>query len=94
MKIQNSLPPVMTGGAPRTERRGGGNNKAADSVSSETVTLSPAASQLASASRASDSFDAEKVERIRQAIANGQMHIRADVIADRMLAEARAQQRA
>ena len=53
-----------------------------------TVALSPAAESLR-ATAASPEFDAEKVERISSAISEGRFQVNPDVIADRLIANAR-----
>jgi negative regulator of flagellin synthesis FlgM len=51
------------------------------------VELSPAASALA-AGAADPTFDGAKVERLAQAIRDGKFEVNADVIADRLIANA------
>jgi negative regulator of flagellin synthesis FlgM len=51
------------------------------------VALSPAASSLASGA-ADASFDTAKVERLAQAIRDGKFEVNADVIADKLIANA------
>lgn len=53
---------------------------------STTVKLSATASSLLSASNAD--FDADKVERMRQAIADGSFSVNPEVIADKLIANA------
>jgi negative regulator of flagellin synthesis FlgM len=53
---------------------------------STTVKLSATASSLLSAS--SGDFDADKVERMRRAIADGSFSVNAEVIADKLIANA------
>lgn len=70
--------------SPAAEKPDGG--KSAEP--SATVEISSAASLLSSA--ASDpSFDADKVERMAQAIRDGKFEVNADKIADKLLANAR-----
>jgi negative regulator of flagellin synthesis FlgM len=52
------------------------------------VQLSAAASSLLGAAPADGDFDADKVARISQAIENGSFKINADVIADKLIANA------
>jgi negative regulator of flagellin synthesis FlgM len=52
------------------------------------VQLSAAASGLLGAAQAGADFDAEKVARISQAIENGSFKVNAEVIADKMIANA------
>ena len=53
-----------------------------------TVTLSPTASQALAGGGSSDVFNAEKVEAMKQAIADGSFKVNAEAIADKMLANA------
>jgi negative regulator of flagellin synthesis FlgM len=55
---------------------------------SATVAISPEASLLSGA-MADPSFDAEKVERLAQAIKEGKFEVDADKIADKLLSNAR-----
>lgn len=55
---------------------------------SATVALSPTAEALSGAVGADGSFDAAKVERIAQAIRDGKFQVNADVIADKLIANA------
>jgi negative regulator of flagellin synthesis FlgM len=66
----------------RTDAAGSG-----DTEASATVELSAAAATLSSTD-ASAEFDAEKVERISQAIREGKYVINAEVIADKLIANA------
>lgn len=73
------------------ERKAANADKDATRVGGEpsaTVAISPQASLLSSA-LADPSFDAEKVERIAQAIKDGKFEVSADKIADKLLANAR-----
>ena len=53
-----------------------------------TVTLSSSASQALSSGGGSDVFNSEKVESMKQAIANGSFKVNAEAIADNMLSNA------
>jgi negative regulator of flagellin synthesis FlgM len=53
-----------------------------------TVTLSSSASQALSSGGGSDVFNAEKVEAMKQAIADGSFKVNAEAIADKMLSNA------
>lgn len=59
---------------------------AADDTPSAMVEVSETASVLLE--RSSDAFDADKVDRIRRAIADGSYQVNAEAIADRLLANA------
>lgn len=98
MKIGNNNTPAPATGA---VARGGAQEaasaaakpqvQAADAGSaaapgSTTVKLSATASNLLTGSSAE--FDAEKVERMRQAIADGSFSVNAEVIADKLIANA------
>jgi negative regulator of flagellin synthesis FlgM len=61
---------------------------AAAADASAQVQLSAAASGLLGAAQAGADFDAEKVARISQAIQNGSFKVNAEVIADKMIANA------
>ncbi|MFG6448131.1 flagellar biosynthesis anti-sigma factor FlgM [Roseateles sp. BYS180W] len=60
--------------------------KAAEGTQSAQVALSPQASELLAGGRDESSFDAEKVKRISQAIADGKFTVNAEAIADKLLA--------
>jgi negative regulator of flagellin synthesis FlgM len=53
-----------------------------------TVTLSSTATQSMGGASGSDVFNAEKVEAMKQAIANGSFQVNAEAIADKMLTNA------
>ncbi|SMC20559.1 anti-sigma-28 factor, FlgM family [Andreprevotia lacus DSM 23236] len=56
------------------------------SSSDDSVTINPAAAQLAGAEGGSGQvFDSERVQSLRQAIADGRFTVRTDVIADRLI---------
>ena len=101
MKIGNPTGPALTA-APATEQTagatgvsrpvseqptttaaaGGGNESAQVKLSSTATTM------LAGSNAASADFDAEKVQRITQAIADGSFRIDAGAIADKLIANA------
>jgi negative regulator of flagellin synthesis FlgM len=60
----------------------------AEADASAQVQLSAAASSLLGAAPADADFDADKVARISQAIDNGSYKVNAEVIADRLIANA------
>jgi negative regulator of flagellin synthesis FlgM len=96
MKIGNpadKAPPVAPG---RTAPGDGG--KPASSVAptapattdpSTTVALSHAAAELMAGESVNGDFDTEKVSRIAQAISQGKYEINAEVIADKLLSNAK-----
>jgi negative regulator of flagellin synthesis FlgM len=65
-----------------------GKTQAAPTEASAKVELSAAASLLAAQGNTAD-FDAEKVERIAQAIRDGQFKVDAEAIADKLIAHTR-----
>ena len=70
-----------------TERKPGAAPAAASAEASAKVKLSPAASALARLADA-PSFDAKKVDRIAQAIRDGQYKINPEKIADKLIENA------
>jgi negative regulator of flagellin synthesis FlgM len=94
MKIGNTAPtpataPVSTGHHPTRAAETPPENPEVpviEDTASTKVEVSGTASVLLE--RASDEFDADKVDRIRQAIADGSYKVNADAIADRLLANA------
>lgn len=88
MKIDNSIKPA---GANINEVRSRGAEKAAPSAQSgrtDSVQLSGLSSQLQFADDA-PAFDAARVSKIKQAIADGKFQINAGAIADRLISSAR-----
>lgn len=83
--IDNKLAPTPA----NTERKGaaGANGAAQGAEPSAKVALSAAGSLLAAA--ADGTFDAQKVERLAQAIRDGKFDVDANVIADKLIANAR-----
>jgi negative regulator of flagellin synthesis FlgM len=63
-------------------------NAGAEANASAQVQLSAAASSLLGAAPAEADFDADKVARIAQAIDNGSYKVNAEVIADKLIANA------
>lgn len=73
------------------ERKTAASDKGGNRVGGEpsaTVALSPQASLLSNA-MADPTFDAEKVERLAQAIKDGKFEVDAEKIADKLLSNAR-----
>jgi negative regulator of flagellin synthesis FlgM len=62
--------------------------QAVDAEASAQVELSSAARMLAGVAGSTPEFDAEKVARISQAIADGSFRINAEAIADKLIANA------
>ncbi|MBI2733562.1 MAG: flagellar biosynthesis anti-sigma factor FlgM [Aquabacterium sp.] len=90
MKIGNPLDKAVGGVSPRTEGGSttGKTSSATGSVSeSAKVTLSNVASGLISA--ADGSFDADKVSSVKSAIDNGTYQVNPEVIADKLIANAK-----
>jgi negative regulator of flagellin synthesis FlgM len=87
----NALAPLASGqaaapDAAKTGRAPGTAQPAAADASAKVALSSTAASLRAGGSSAD--FDAEKVARIAQAIANGSFKVNAEVIADKLIANA------
>ncbi len=96
MKIGNTPAPAgiaPTGPATTSSRPAGegnavqGSTASAKADGSATVELSSTARALMEA--ADGSFDAQKVEQVRQSISDGTYKINADAIADKLIANAR-----
>jgi negative regulator of flagellin synthesis FlgM len=95
MKIGNTPAPngiAPTGAATTSSRPAGEGNAVQGTASaktdgSATVELSSTARALMEA--ADGSFDAQKVEQVRQSISDGTYKINADAIADKLIANAR-----
>lgn len=103
MKVESSSPDSYIGsvaGGPNkaAERPNAGAEAAAASGAAAaaaqapaggvTVTLSSSASQALSSGGGNDVFNAEKVEAMKQAIADGSFKVNAEAIADKMLSNA------
>jgi negative regulator of flagellin synthesis FlgM len=73
----------------RPARPAGINAPAAGAPEQDRVELSATAARMSSLGAGSD-FDAAKVEAIQRAIREGNFHVNAGAIADRLIAEARA----
>ncbi|MEY8875568.1 MAG: flagellar biosynthesis anti-sigma factor FlgM [Leptothrix sp. (in: b-proteobacteria)] len=93
MKIGSNAPassPSAAGAVTTGTRSGtssvGQGSRTAESGGSSTVKLSSTARALLDG--ADGSFDAEKVNRVRQSISDGTYKINADVIADKLIANA------
>ena len=95
MKIGNPTGPAPTA-APATEQAAGVSRPAneqstaaaAGNESAQVRLSSTATTMLAGSNAASADFDAEKVQRITQAIADGSFRIDAGAIADKLIANA------
>ena len=99
MKIGNPTGPAPTA-APATEQTAGASSVSRPAAeqpataavggneSSQVKLSSTATTMLAGSNAASADFDAEKVQRITQAIANGSFRIDAGAIADKLIANA------
>jgi negative regulator of flagellin synthesis FlgM len=95
MKINDSIKNTVGLGIDKSSagKPGSANNKNAqatqvDVKSAESVTLSPLSAQLKSLEEkvsASNVFDAEKVEAIKSAIANGQFKVDSEKVADGLI---------
>lgn len=71
-----------------TPSRTAGAGKSAAAAEQDKVSLSTTASSLMSTSSADPAFDAEKVERVKQAIADGSYQVNPQAIADKLIANA------
>lgn len=92
MKIPPSTPGVTAGGAAQsgeTGRAKGTSGKTATSTGGDAVKLSSLSSQLQAltSSLSGPEFDRAKVDQIKQAIRDGKLVVRTDVVADRMIAD-------
>ncbi|SFM98780.1 anti-sigma-28 factor, FlgM family [Formivibrio citricus] len=87
MKIDNSAKP-LAGSVARPASGRASASKTSDSAQQESVSINPLAAKLQAmeAGSATATFDADKVSAIRQAIAEGKFSIRADAIADKLVA--------
>lgn len=92
MKIGNPIDKTAGVGAVAPTRTQAGEAKVQDTAAqndpSAKVELSSTASTLLSSDTTSADFDADKVARIAQAIADGKFEINAEKIADRLIANA------
>jgi negative regulator of flagellin synthesis FlgM len=88
MKI-GSLDPKSAVAPMQNDRKSAGADKSGSTASaaepSATVQISSAASLISSAD-ADGTFDAEKVQRMAQAIREGKFEVNADAIADKLIA--------
>ncbi|HEV8690606.1 MAG TPA: flagellar biosynthesis anti-sigma factor FlgM [Ideonella sp.] len=88
MKI-GSLETKPTVAPMQNDRKSGGTDKSGGASGaaepSATVQISPAASAISSAD-ADGTFDAEKVQRMAQAIRDGKFEVNAEKIADKLIA--------
>ena len=86
--LDNQLPATPVASERRAgQQPGGAAATPAAAGSSATVAISPEASALA-AKGAEGSFDAEKVDRISQSIADGSFKVNPEAIADKLIANA------
>ena len=91
MKIPPSTPGVAGGSAAKSgeagRTKGTAGGAAAPSTGGDAVKLSPLSTQLQAlaSSLSGPEFDRAKVDQIKEAIRDGKLVIRTDVIADRML---------
>ncbi len=103
MKVESSSPDSYIGsvaggpqqaaekpnaGAEAAAASGAASASAAQPQAGVTVTLSPSATQALSGSGNSDVFNADKVEAMKAAIADGSFKVNAEAIADKMLSNA------
>lgn len=93
MKINPSITPPTAGASsasPATERANGGAKSVAGG-DHDSVKISDLSTQLHAleTGAAKGDFDQAKVDSIKQAIADGTLTVNAEVVADRLLADAR-----
>ncbi|WP_148716286.1 flagellar biosynthesis anti-sigma factor FlgM [Chitinolyticbacter meiyuanensis] len=87
MKIDPSTGKNTLAPAPRSgERTVTPAGTPAASVPSDNVTLNPLAAQMGQGEEGVSTFDAARVESIRQAIAEGRFQVRPQAIADKLIA--------
>ncbi|HSC79802.1 MAG TPA: flagellar biosynthesis anti-sigma factor FlgM [Chitinolyticbacter sp.] len=87
MKIDPSSGKSTLAPAPRSgERVTAPASTPTSGVPSDNVTLNPLAAQMGEGSEGAGSFDAARVQSIRQAIADGRFQIRPEAIADKLIA--------
>jgi negative regulator of flagellin synthesis FlgM len=96
MKIDGTTSSPITGvtssGASARGNKTAPQGRASSGVEKDSVTLSSASSQiqaLAAGISEASSFDAAKVESIKQAISDGKFSINPELIADKLIASAR-----
>lgn len=87
MKIDNTAKSLAGSLTPPAAGRASA-NKTTHAAQQDNVSINPLAAKLQAmeAGGATASFDADKVSAIRQAIAEGKFSIRADAIADKLVA--------
>lgn len=87
MKI-GPLQPKSTPVPASNERKAGATGTASSAEPSAKVQLSSSATALAGAEANDGTFDAQKVERLAQAIKDGKFEVKPEVIADKLIANA------
>ncbi len=87
MKI-GPLEPKSTPAPAASERKASGPAAATNAEPSAKVELSASAAALAGAEANDGTFDAQKVERLAQAIRDGKFQVNPEVIADKLIANA------
>lgn len=88
MKIDNTGKPVTTTLTRLAEGKNTAASKKTESTQQESVSINPLAAKMNELEKAGGetTFDAGKVAEIRQAIAEGRFTVRADAIADKLVA--------
>lgn len=89
MKIDNTGKPLANVQPRSAGVKSASGEKKATATQQESVSINPLAAKLQAldaAGETSSTFDAEKVASIRQAIADGKFSVRADAIADKLVA--------
>ncbi len=87
MKI-GPLQPKATPAPASSERKANGASSATQAEPSAKVAISSSASALMGAEANDGTFDAQKVERLAQAIKEGKFQVNPEVIADKLIANA------